>query len=188
MEETGGDDLEAVVRDAVAAVEEVEERGGSRRAGEGFEEEVLRLRQEVREVRERSVRTLADFENYRKRSERELRESKRYALVESTREMLAVVDNFERALTAGGSADDLRQGVELILRQLLDVLKRQGVEEVAAEGEPFDPSIHEAVSKREDPAVLDPVVVQEMQKGYRLHDRLLRPAIVEVAVPVESKD
>ncbi|MEM7480818.1 MAG: nucleotide exchange factor GrpE [Acidobacteriota bacterium] len=181
------EDLDEAMAEAVAAVEEVE---GRHEGDEGSEvsQEVLDLRQEVRELRERSVRTLADFENYRKRSERERGDLRRYALTEAMREMLSVVDNFERALTAGGGFDDLKQGVEMILRQMKDVLRRQGVEEVPAEGEPFDPSVHEAVSRREDPAVVEPVVVKEMQKGYRLHERLLRPSIVEVAVPIEGSE
>jgi molecular chaperone GrpE len=102
------------------------------------------------------------------------------------REMLAVVDNLERALGAEGSTDDLKTGVELILRQMHDLLKRQGVREVVAEGATFDPAVHDAVARREEAGIKEPRVVRELQRGYQLHDRLLRPAIVEVAVPAEN--
>lgn len=181
-------DLEGTMREAVAAVEEVEgrEEHASRRAAHRGDDELGRLRAELDELRDRSVRTLADFDNFRKRSERERHELTRYALVEPMREILSVVDNLERALEAEGSAEDLKAGVGMILRQMRELLRRQGVREVAAEGEPFDPSVHEAVARREEPGLDEPRVTQEMQRGYLLHDRLLRPAIVEVAVPAED--
>src|SRR5690349_9714022 len=131
-------DLEAAMRDAVAAVEGVE--SGSGRAGDppaasdppGSAGEIAKLRQENAELRDRSVRTLADFDNYRKRAERERQEQRRYALSEVLRDFLAIQDNLDLALTAGGSPDDVRRGVEMISRQLRDLLRRYGVEGVAA--------------------------------------------------------
>jgi molecular chaperone GrpE len=99
------------------------------------------------------------------------------------RDFLAIQDNLDLALTAGGSPDDVRRGVEMISRQLRDLLRRYGVEEVAAQGERFDPAIHEAVSRGEDPHVLEPTVSEVMRRGYRVHERLLRPAMVKVVVP-----
>jgi molecular chaperone GrpE len=153
------------------------------------EDEVGRLRQEIADLRDRSMRTLADFDNYRKRTERERRDVVRYASSEPLRDLLEVVDNLGRALAAAdaaGSADDVRTGVEMILRQLEELLRRHGVETISAVGERFDPAVHEAVSRHEDPAAEAPVVVDELQRGYRLHDRLLRPARVVVAVPPEE--
>ena len=147
---------------------------------------VAALRRELADLKDRSMRTLADFDNFRKRSERERRESLRYASAELLREMLEVSDNLERALAAGGSAEDLKTGVEMTLRQLQDVLRRHGAEEVPAVGEPFDPALHEAVSRQEDPDAEEPRVVEQFQRGYRLHERLLRPARVVVAVPPEE--
>lgn len=149
------------------------------------QDEVVALRQELADLRDRSMRTLADFDNYRKRSERERAEHRRYALAEPLRELLTVMDNLDLALRAGGSEADLRGGVELIARQLADLLRRFGVAEIEAVGKPFDPTRHEAVARREDAKVTAPTVVQELRRGYQLHDRLLRPAMVEVAVPVE---
>lgn len=148
--------------------------------------EVAELRREIADLRDRSMRTLADFDNYRKRAERERRDAVRYAASAPLGDFLEVVDNLSRALAAGGSAEDLKTGVEMTLRQLEDALRRHGVEPVPAAGERFDPAHHEAVSRLEDPDVETPTVVEELQRGYRLHDRLLRPARVVVAVPPEE--
>ncbi|HEY8020376.1 MAG TPA: nucleotide exchange factor GrpE [Thermoanaerobaculia bacterium] len=186
-------DLESAMRAAVAAVEDVEAgAGGTGNEGNdddpaGATSEVARLRQEVADLRDRSMRTLADFDNFRKRSERERQEARRYALLEPMRDMLTVVDNLERALSAEGSADDLKRGVEMTLKGLRDLLRRHGVQELAAAGAAFDPAVHEAVMRQEDPAVQVPTVLEELQRGYFLNDRLLRPAMVKVGVPVERK-
>ena len=182
----GGDaDLESVMRDAVAAVEGVESGAPAGSAGDAGDE-VAKLRREIADLRDRSMRTLADFDNFRKRSERERQEARRYALLEPLRDFLAVVDNLERALTAQGSADDLKRGVEMTLRQFQEQLRRHGVKEVPAKGAAFDPALHEAVSRQEDPTVERPTVVEELQRGYMMHERLLRPAMVKVAVPAEK--
>jgi molecular chaperone GrpE len=188
------EDLESAMRDAVAAVEEVE-RGAAgdapaeaaaasaAPAAESSDQEVARLRREIADLRDRSTRTLADFDNFRKRSERERQESKKYALVEPLRDFLEIMDNLDLALAAAGSADDLKRGVEMIHRQMVDLLRRFGAQEVQALGQPFDPALHEAVSREEDPEVKAPTVTGEMRRGYRIHDRLLRPAMVKVSVP-----
>lgn len=175
-----GQDLEETIRQAVAAVEEAE------RGVEDLEPDVERLEREIEDLRDRSARTLADFDNYRKRAERERQEIRRYAFMEPLRDLLDVVDNLERAVAAPGSADDLKQGVEMTLRQLADVLRRHGVSRVEAEGRAFDPTVHEAVSRQESAEVEEPTVSAELQKGYTLHDRLVRPSRVVVAVPAEE--
>lgn len=173
-------DVDAVTREAVDAVT----RESSRDSDEDPEEmSIARLEEELEDLRDRSVRTLADFENYRRRSERERAELRRYAAFDAMQDFLPIVDNLERALSAGGSADDVKVGVEMILRQMRDLLRQRGVTAVEALGEPFDPSVHEAVARDEDPEVDEPTVVEEMQRGYRMHDRLLRPALVRVAMP-----
>lgn len=149
-------------------------------------EEVRRLAGELASANERYLRLRADFDNFRKRVERERSEIGRYALIEPLRDLLPVVDNLERALAAPGEAGDLRRGVEMILRQLHDVLRRLGLAAVPAVGSRFDPSVHEAVSQEESEAVAVPTVVAELQRGYRLHERLLRPALVRVAMPQEG--
>jgi molecular chaperone GrpE len=183
-------DIEAAMRDAVAAVEEVE-RGSEPPAGaagsaateESSEQEVAKLRREIADLRDRSMRTLADFDNFRKRTDRERQEQQKYALVEPLRGFLEIVDNLELALAAAGSAEDLKRGIEMIHRQMSDLLRRFGAQEISALGQPFDPSLHEAVSREEDPSVKTPTVTGEMRRGYRIHDRLLRPAMVKVSVP-----
>jgi molecular chaperone GrpE len=143
---------------------------------------------ELAELRDRHLRLLADFDNFRKRAERELEDRTRYVLAEPIRELLPVLDNLERALTAQGAEGDLIRGVEMIARQFLDVLRRFGVEPVPAVGALFDPRRHEAVMRVESPDVTAPTVVEEFQRGYLLRDRLLRPAMVKVAVPGESAE
>src|SRR5882724_9590474 len=169
-------DLESVMREAVAAVEgsgaaKAEPAEGAKTLDSG--DELFKLRRENADLRDRSMRTLADFDNFRKRTERERQEAKRYALMEPLRDFLAVVDNLDRAL-------------EMTLRQFQEQLRRYGVREVAARGEAFDPAVHEAVSRQEDPTVQRPTVAEELQRGYMIHDRLLRPAMVKVAVPAEK--
>jgi molecular chaperone GrpE len=178
-------DLDAVMREAVAAVEGVESGAKAGPAGSDGAE-VAKLRQENADLRDRSMRTLADFDNYRKRAERERNELKRYALLDSLREFLTVADNLDLALSAQGSADDLKRGVEMIHRQMTELLRRFGAVEVPAVGQPFDPTVHEAVAREESADVKSPTVVAELRRGYKMHDRLLRPAMVKVAVPKEG--
>lgn len=205
------DDREAAIREAMRAAEEaVEVSGRSRQqrsdrrdrtaeadgseneatealseAGEEDGEEVARLREELSETRERALRTLADFENYRKRTEREREEVRVQAMAESLRSFLEVRDNLERALGSQASDEDLRVGVEMILRQVKEINRSFGVEEIEAMGCPFDPAVHDAVGRHEDPGVEVPMVVDELQRGYLYRGRLLRPARVMVAVPPE---
>lgn len=141
------------------------------------------LRGELKDLRDRSMRTLADFDNFRKRVERERGEQRRFAGSEVLRDLLAVVDNLERAVGAQSTLEELREGVELILRQMGELLKRHGVERVSAAGRRFDPASHEAVVRHDSDEVAEPTIVKELQTGYWLRDRLLRPALVEVAVP-----
>lgn len=197
------EEIDEVMRDAVAAVEEVQGHRGGRQQGsaagavapeeetaekvrEASEEDVERLKKEIADLRDRSVRTLADFDNFRKRMERERNELRRYALTEPLRDLLDVVDNLERAVSASGTLEDLKAGVEMTLRQMLDILRQYGVREVVAQGEPFDPNLHEAVDREEKSDIETPEVVEELQRGYLLHERLLRPARVKVAVPPET--
>ena len=181
------EDLDAAMREAVAAVEEVEGERGRASVEETDEEEVAKLRREIADLRDRSMRTLADFDNFRKRSERERAETRKYALMEPLREFLEVVDNLGLALAAAGSADDLKRGVEMIHRQMQELLRRLGVKEIEALNQPFDPALHEAVQREEDPTVQKATVVGELRRGYMLHERLLRPTMVKVAVPSETK-
>jgi molecular chaperone GrpE len=176
------DSTEDALRDAVEAAEASDHEP----AGPSGASDVPGGGDALQAMREKYLRALADFDNYRKRVERERAETSRAALAEPLRAFLSVVDNLDRALAAGGSQDDLKSGVQMILRQTEDMLRRFGVEPVPARGEPFDPAVHEAVVRYEDPEIDEPTVSEEFQKGYRYHGRLLRPAMVKVAVPREG--
>jgi molecular chaperone GrpE len=133
-------------------------------------------------LRDRLVRLQADFENARKRASKEQQEFRDYALFDTAKELLPVVDNFERALqTSPSDTAELRTGVELIHKQLLNVLFKLGVRPIHALGDRFDPRIHHAVSTVDTDLVEDGMVVGELQCGYMFKDRLLRPAMVTVA-------
>jgi molecular chaperone GrpE len=188
-------DLESALREAVAAMEgkstPTSNTGAGPHSGGGADslggEESAFLRRELADLRDRSTRTLADYDNFRKRAERERQEIRRYALLEPLRELLPVADNLDRALSAGGSADDLKLGVGMIQKQLADLLRRLGVHDVPTEGQAFDPAMHEAVAREERTDIDHPVVAETLVRGYMLHDRLLRPAMVRVAVPAEKR-
>ncbi len=154
---------------------------------DALQEELANLQQEIARFRELYLRKLADFDNYRKRQEREMNEFRRYANADLLRDCLPVLDNLERALAVpGGTAGGLREGVDLVLRQFKDVLGRSGLSEVDPTDRPFDPTLHEAISRNEDSRYQEPTVVQVLQKGYLLGERLIRPALVIVAVPAGS--
>lgn len=144
--------------------------------------ELARAQEEARATLERLARAQAEFENLRRRAQREREDLVLYANQELIRDFLPVLDNLERALAAGeaATAESLRQGVELTARQFRAVLEKHNVTPVAAEGQPFDPNVHEAVMQEHGDWDV-PTVVMELQKGYRMGDRLLRPAMVKVA-------
>jgi len=191
LEEGADADVDELTREALAAVaarEGAAAKGIDVVPGEEATPDVAvaELQAELADLRDRSIRTLADFENYRRRAEREREELKRYAQGDVLRDLLPVVDNLRRALAAGGTVDDLKLGVELTLRQFTELLKQRGVVEVPALGETFDPALHEAVARVDDETVEAPTVIDELQRGYTLHGRLLRPALVRVAMPAEK--
>jgi molecular chaperone GrpE len=137
---------------------------------------------ETAEMKDRYLRTLADFENFRKRSDREKSDYFKYAMAGLLKELLPVLDNFDRALDHAEQGDDFHRGVLLIYKQLFDGLKKHGLRPIDEAGVPFDPRIHEGVVTEENPSVPSQTVVAILQKGYFLHDRVLRPAMVKVAV------
>jgi molecular chaperone GrpE len=158
---------------------------------EAPEEELERLRTEVAEKTaeaaqnyDRFVRERADLENYKRRAQRERSESLRFGAEALVRDLLVIVDNLERAVEhaeASGQGEQIVQGVRLVLKGALDVLARHGVTRIDATGQPFDPAFHEAIAQVQDDQVPANHVVQQFQPGYRLHDRLLRPAQVSVS-------
>jgi molecular chaperone GrpE len=145
--------------------------------------EVDDLKRERDDLKDRWLRKTAEFDNYRKRIERERREQGDQAVVEILQELLLVVDDFDRALTvdAGEGGAAYRKGIELIHAKLHDLLRRQGLRPIDALGADFDPNIHQAVMHEDSPEHRDGEVIGELRKGYMLGDRLLRPAMVKVA-------
>ena len=135
------------------------------------------------DYRDRWLRKSAEFDNYRKRIERERREHADQAVTSLLLEILRVVDDFDRALTvdAGETGGAYRKGVELIHAKLNDLLKKHGVRPIEAVGTDFDPTLHQAVVHEESAGRRDGEVIEELQKGYMIGDRLLRPAMVKVA-------
>jgi molecular chaperone GrpE len=140
------------------------------------------LQRERDDLYDRLLRTTAEFDNYRKRVDRERRDLVDATASDVVRDLLPVVDDFERALSAPGGADDaFRRGVELIHRRLLDVLRVRGVEPFDSVGQTFDPTLHEAVTTEPVGRAREGEIVAEFGRGYRLNGRLLRPARVKVA-------
>jgi molecular chaperone GrpE len=139
---------------------------------------------EKEELRQTLVRRQADFENYRKRIERERLEEAQRAVARLIEGLLPVLDAFERALAAHDDPtyEDYRKGFELIYRQLRDALERQGLNRIEAEGKTFDPHLHHAIERIESEDHEDGAVLEVLQPGYRLRDKVLRPATVRVAV------
>jgi len=151
-------------------------------AAQGLEEELEVLRSERANYLDRLARLQAEFDNFRKRSVKEQQDFRDYALAEALKSLLPILDSLDRALkTSEASVQDFHSGIELIDKQFHDALARLGVEPIPAEGELFDPNLHQAVQMVDTADVADNHVIDELQRGYRIKDRLLRPAMVRVA-------
>jgi molecular chaperone GrpE len=143
--------------------------------------ELLKLKAERDNLVDRLARLQAEFENARKRAAREQQDFREYAVADAIKPLLPVLDSFERALQSAPEKSEFRGGVELIYKQLQDTLARLGLQPIAAKGEQFDPHIHEAIEMVDTDKANDHEVLEELQRGYKLKDRLLRPAMVKVA-------
>jgi molecular chaperone GrpE len=143
--------------------------------------ELLKLKAERDSLVDRLARLQAEFENARKRAAREQQDFREYAVADAIKPLLPVLDSFERALQSAPEKSEFRGGVELIYKQLQDALAKLGVQPIAAKGEQFDPHIHEAIEMVDTDKANDHEVLEELQRGYKLKDRLLRPAMVKVA-------
>ncbi len=145
-------------------------------------DEIDELRKERDNLNDRLLRQAAEFDNYRKRIDRERRDSALYASVDFVQDLLPVIDDFERALqTEAPGAESYRQGLEIIHRALMDMLRKRGVTAIDAVGTNFDPQIHQAVAHEEAPDRQDGEVMEQFTRGYRIGDKLIRPAMVKVA-------
>jgi molecular chaperone GrpE len=147
------------------------------------DDQLARLRQDRDDYYDRLLRKTAEFDNFRKRVERDRREQSEWAAADLLNEILSVLDDFDRALEveAPPEAEPYRAGVELIHRQLSELLRKRGVMPIETIGTDFDPHVHQAVAYEETPGARDGEVVAELRKGYKLGERLLRPAFVKVA-------
>ncbi len=168
------------------------------------ENEISRLTEELAIEKDRVLRLSAEFENYKKRKQREIDEFKKFANETVFRQLLSVVDNLERAITAAGHRNQeenqhkegapensagLLDGVEMIHKEILTILKNFHVSPVDAQDQPFDHNLHQAVTQEETSEVPDKTVIRVLQKGYAFHDRLLRPAMVVVSKkPAQDKE
>jgi molecular chaperone GrpE len=145
-------------------------------------DEIVELRKERDSLHDRLLRQAAEFDNYRKRVDRERKEASEYAAADVLRDILPIIDDFERALQADApGAESYRQGLEIIHRALIDLLRKRGVTPIEALGQDFDPHVHQAVSYEDAPDKREGEVIEEFRRGYKLGDRLLRPAMVKVA-------
>jgi molecular chaperone GrpE len=170
-------------RDARLQAAEAQEAAGDAEPAAPVADEVASARRERDDYYDRLLRKTAEFDNYRKRLERERREMAQYAAGDVLEALLPVVDAFERALQAEAGADAAayRKGVELIYKQLQDLLARRGVTPIDAVGKPFDPRFHQAIIYESSPGRAEGEVVEEVRRGYMHGERLLRPAMVKVA-------
>lgn len=197
VRQTDGGDKQEEVRNDSANLDAETPDAGTEEAGtenpadeaanggeaEKYRQEAEKFRQEAEENHQRLLRLQADYDNFRRRTRQEKEEFAKYASQSVVERLLPVLDNFERALAAGRNAADLEsfiKGVDMIYRQLSDVLAQEGLEAIAAVGEPFNPEFHQAVMQVESDEHEDGVVVEEFQKGYKLKQRVIRPSMVKV--------
>jgi molecular chaperone GrpE len=190
-------ELEDALREAAESIEELQGRGAAgpreglaARSGaaapQGASPREEELAAEVATSRDRWLRLQADFENFRRRAAKERLEVEQYGHQNLVKDLLTAVDNLERAIdharrSGGGDLESLLQGVELVRKDLSTALTKHGVAAIDAVGRPFDPALHEAMAQAPDDSVAPNTVIEELQKGYLLRDRLLRPARVIVS-------
>lgn len=152
-------------------------------------EQLEAVRAERDENLQKYLLAVADLENYRKRVQKELEQERRYRVLPLAHDLLPTLDNLQRALDAARTTHDAAQlieGVQLVARQLTDVLARHGMKPIEALGKPFDPNLHQAISQVPAPGQLPMTVVTECERGYTMHDRVVRPSAVIVAAPAEA--
>lgn len=147
-----------------------------------YEEEIAALKKEKDDLFDRLLRVQAEFENFKKRTQKEREAERKYKAQDLVNDILPVLDNFERALQVEKTEEtsSLIEGISMVHRQLLDALKNNGVEMIETEGKQFDPNLHHAVMQVEDESYESNQIVEELQKGYMLKDRVIRPAMVKV--------
>ncbi len=181
------EDTAELSAEAQSALDQTAQETGAQPSPEAGAMEALaaereRLAQEKAELQDRYLRLAAEFDNFRKRSERERLEALEYAAAGPLAALLPVLDDFERALKMPCADAEYARGIELIYQRFSDALRKLGLEPVEAEGKPFDPNLHHAIERVEDAGVEQDTVIAELQRGYSYKGRLLREALVRVAV------
>ena len=155
-------------------------------AGDALARELEQAKLQAEEIYDKFMRAQAELENFKKRSQKEQTESRKYSQVPLLRDLIGIMDNLQRAVdharnTAGEEVAPLLSGIEMVAKQLGETFERHGMERIEAKGKPFDPNLHEAMSVVETDAVPENQVMEEFQPGYLLHDRVVRPAMVTVS-------
>ena len=147
-----------------------------------MEEKLEEAQKQAKDILDKYIRQLAEFENFRKRSNSEKTAMYSNGVRDTVEKLLPVIDNFERAVEAADDKEDpMYKGVEMILKQFMEILENLGVKEIPSKGEPFDPNVHSAVMHIDDESCDENVVVEVFQKGYTLGDKVIRPSMVKVA-------
>ena len=147
-----------------------------------MEEKLEEAQKQAKDNLDKYIRQLAEFENFRKRSNSEKTAMYSNGVRDTVEKLLPVIDNFERAVEAADDKEDpMYKGVEMILKQFMEILENLGVKEIPSKGEPFDPNVHSAVMHVDDESCDENVVVEVFQKGYTLGDKVIRPSMVKVA-------
>jgi molecular chaperone GrpE len=185
-EENEATALTAAEPDSAAGVKDDDEAPESGMAA--LRKEVAALRREREDLSDQLLRRRADFENFRKRADRDRQQAGFEATAAVLRDLIPAIDNLERALGAGGEEGSLRMGVELIHRELLSLLEGHGATAHDPTGQPFEPERHQALLHEETPGFAEGTVVETFRKGYSFKDRLLRPALVKVAKGPETTE
>ncbi|MCD5323629.1 nucleotide exchange factor GrpE [Pontibacillus sp. HN14] len=146
----------------------------------GENDELAKLQQEKDETYQRLLRLQADYDNFRRRTQKDRENDRKYKSQSLIEELLPALDNFERALQVEAQDEKYAEGMNMVYKQLKSALEKEGLEEIPAVGEEFDPHMHQAVMQVEDENYESNVVVEELQKGYKLNDRVIRPSMVKV--------
>jgi len=175
MSEPLVEELNAEVLDQEQSSQPGEEAGGA------LEAQLEQMKGERDQMKDRLARLQAEFDNFRKRQVQERQDARDYTVTSTVEPFLGVMDNFQLALKADGTAEQLRAGVELILKQMEDALKGLSVVPVETIGAQFDPRVHEALGSIETVEFPDHQVMEEIRKGYKIREKLLRPALVRIA-------
>ncbi|KHE71189.1 nucleotide exchange factor GrpE [Halobacillus sp. BBL2006] len=163
--------------------EELDQNDAEHEPAEETNDELEQLRQEKEEINNRLLRLQADYDNFRRRTQKEKEADRKYRSQSLVEELVPVLDNFDRALQVevdGDAAGKFAEGMKMVYQQFKAALDKEGVEEIPAVGEEFDPHLHQAIMQVEDDNYDSNIVVEELQKGYRLKDRVIRPSMVKV--------